>query len=246
VNRLEFLYERLYAAYGPQGWWPLPSRAARSRFDARGYHPGSYEEPRSAEGRFEIVMGAVLTQNTAWTNVEKALAALRAGGIRRPADVRACPPARLARLVRPSGSFNQKAKKLRGVAALFDGTVPRAVPSREALLAQWGIGPETADSILLYAFHRPVFVVDAYTRRILGRIGLAPADAGYDDLQRLFHRALPSRHELFNEYHALLVEHAKRHCRAVPSCAGCPVPSCRFRTAARGAARAAAGKNAPP
>jgi len=233
MNRLQALYERLLAAYGPQGWWPLPSRARRRGFDARGYHPGSFEEPRSAEGRFEIVLGAVLTQNTAWTNVEKALAALQDAGIRRAEDVLTCPPARLARLVRPSGYFNQKAKKLRGIAALFDGARPRSAPPREVLLAQWGIGPETADSILLYAFHLPVFVVDAYTRRILGRIGLAAADAGYDELQLLFHRALPPRHGLFNEYHALLVEHAKQHCRAVPVCGGCPVPTCRHRAAAR-------------
>ncbi|MGA2479987.1 MAG: hypothetical protein ABSG63_14645 [Spirochaetia bacterium] len=226
------LHDLLLVAYGPQGWWPLPGSAGRRGFDSRGYHPGDYSQPRSTRGRFEIVMGAILTQNTAWTNVEKALARLREAGILLPSDVRSCRPSRLAGLIRASGYFNQKAKKLKGIAALF--AAKGASPAREVLLAQWGIGPETADSILLYAYRQPVFVVDAYTRRILSRIGLLDGRESYARIQGLFHGELPPRHELFNEFHALLVEHAKRHCRATPLCTGCPVPACAWRDSRRG------------
>jgi endonuclease III related protein len=228
------LHDVLLAAYGPQGWWPLPGSAGRRGFDSRGYHRGDFTQPLSARGRFEIIMGAILTQNTAWRNVETALAQVRAAGIRLPPDIRSCRPARLAGLIRASGYFNQKAKKLKGVAALFAAQGASAAPSREVLLAQWGIGPETADSILLYAFHQPLFVVDAYTRRILSRIGLIGEKESYGQVQGLFHQALPPRHELFNEYHALLVEHAKRLCRASPFCDGCPIPACAWRDSRRG------------
>jgi endonuclease-3 related protein len=226
---LEELHDRLFAAYGPQGWWPTPSRAGRPGFDARGYHPGDFRQPRTPRGRFEVVLGAVLTQNTAWTNVEKALVRLHAAGIRLPAEVLSCPPARLARLIRASGYYNQKAKKLKGIAGLI---AANRSPTREVLLGQWGIGPETADSILLYAFHEPLFVIDAYTRRILARIGIIGGKERYEEIQHVFHGALPPRHELFNEFHALLVEHAKVHCRSRPVCEGCPVPSCRYRDSA--------------
>ena len=174
-------------------------------------------------------MGAVLTQNTAWTNVEKALDQLRQRRVRLPRDVLALPTASLAAMVRSSGYFNQKARKLRSLSARFDarGALgPRAAPSRDSLLAEWGVGPETADSILLYAFQVPVFVVDAYTRRILSRIGLIRGTEPYDEIQALFHGALEPEAPLFNEYHALIVEHAKRHCRTRPVCAECPVTRC--------------------
>lgn len=230
--RLHSLYTRLLSAYGPQGWWPLPSRAGARGFDSRGYHPGSFRWPRTAAERFEIIMGAILTQNTAWTNVEKALDRLHAEGIALPADVAAAPAARLSRLIRSSGYFNQKAKKLRETALAFLGKSAlsgRGALSREKLLGLWGIGPETADSILLYAFRRPVFVVDTYTRRFLERLGKITSGAGYDQIQELFHHGLPADHETYNEMHALIVEHAKRHCRAKPVCGGCPVSrSCRY------------------
>jgi len=236
-RQIEALYAQLFSAYGPQGWWPLPSRAGTRGFDANGYHPRVYGQPRTAADRFEIVMGAVLTQSSAWTNAETALARLRGAGIRLPADVRSCRQRRLARLVRPSGYYNQKARKLKAVAALFhsDGSLAAgAAPSREELLSCWGIGPETADSILLYAFRMSFFVVDAYTRRLLERIGLIPGTPrrGYDQIQRIFLDSLSHDHELFNEYHTLIVEHAKQHCRAKPLCNGCPVIVCRYRDSA--------------
>ncbi len=226
------LYSRLLAAYGAQGWWPLPSRAGRPGFDSRGYHPGSHAWPRSEQGRFEIVLGAVLTQNTAWTNAERALESLRRAGLTAPGSILDTPVNRLARLIRCSGYFNQKAKKLKAAVRLFSvpgSLAPRSAPSRDELLALWGVGRETADSILLYAFGQPVFVVDAYTRRILTRLGIIAGNESYDQIQEVFHRGLPRRAELYNEMHALIVEHAKKHCRSRPECPGCPVSrSCRY------------------
>jgi len=233
VNRtFQSIYQRLLSAYGPQGWWPLPSMAGARGFDLRGYHPGSYRWPRSAEGRFEVILGAVLTQNTAWTNVEKALQRLRVAGLVLPEHFLLVPTRRLAGLIRSSGYFNQKAKKLKVVARIFSppGSLTlRLAPSRDQLLALWGIGRETADSILLYAFARPVFVVDAYTRRVFTRLGTFDGRESYDQVQGEFHRRLPMRHELYNEMHALIVEHAKQHCRSRPQCSGCPLSrSCRY------------------
>jgi endonuclease-3 related protein len=179
-------------------------------------------------------MGAVLTQNTAWTNASAALDRLREGGVLLPSDLLAIGEARLADLVRSSGYFNQKAKKLKSIAGFFSArgalSVGR-VPARARLLAEWGIGPETADSILLYAFHLPVFVVDAYTRRILSRIGLIGGKEPYEEIQALFHASLAPTASLYNEYHALIVEHAKVHCRTRPECDSCPVRACRYRGA---------------
>jgi endonuclease-3 related protein len=234
--RISGLYEVLLAAYGRRGWWPITSLAGRAGFDARGYHPGDYDQPLSARARFEIAVGAILTQNTAWTNAESALARLRAAGVGLPDDVNALPPEHLARLIGPAGYFNQKARKLGGIARLFarpGALTLRGAPSREKLLEQWGIGPETADSILLYAFRVPVFVIDAYTRRTFGRIGLIDADEGYAGIQSRLLAALPADHALYNEYHALIVEHAKRHCRSKPLCEGCPVRPCRYRAHGR-------------
>jgi endonuclease-3 related protein len=173
----------------------------------------------------------VLTQNTAWVNAERALLALVREGVRLPPDVSEAGQARLAALVRPSGSYNVKARKLVGLAAfLGDRGLDRA-PDRTDLLGVWGVGPETADSILLYAFRQPVFVVDAYTRRVLARLGVIEGREPYGTVQDLFHRALAPSPDLFNEYHALIVRHAKEHCRAAPSCAGCVVRSCPSRLA---------------
>jgi endonuclease-3 related protein len=206
--------------------------AGKRGFDSRGYHPGSFTWPRSTAQRFEIVVGAILTQNTAWTNVEKALERLRSAGVTQPADFLQATTSRLSRLIRSSGYFNQKARKLKTVAAAFSrpGTLsPRFAPAREQLLSLWGIGKETADSILLYAFGLPVFVVDAYTRRFFERLGLLEGGESYDQIQDEVHHLLPSRPELYNEMHALIVEHAKRHCRSKPECPGCPISrSCRY------------------
>lgn len=199
------VYRTLLATYGPQRWWP-------------------------AEGPFEVVVGAVLTQNTAWTNVERAIDNLRGAGWLSPEDIAGMAPARLAELLRPSGYFNVKARRLQAVCAwlLEQGGMERlaAVSTprlRRALLTVNGVGRETADDILLYAFGRPVFVIDAYTRRLLGRMGLARPDADYEELRGLFEEGLGRRSRLFNEYHALIVRHAKEVCRPRPRCDACPL-----------------------
>jgi endonuclease-3 related protein len=221
------LYERLLARYGPQGWWPLPSLAGRRGFDDRGYHPGAYGVP-AAPQRFEVAVGAVLTQNTAWLNAETALNALAGAGLlRSPASLLACPLRRLAALIRPSGYYNQKARKLRALAAYL-ASLPRTreptpAPTRGELLALWGIGPETADSILLYAWHVPVPVADAYTRRLFHRLGWTGERAGYEELAGLCACGLPAQAPVLQEFHALVVRHAKEHCRATPVCRGCPL-----------------------
>ena len=223
------LYPLLLGAYGPQGWWPILSMAGRPGFDAKGYHPGLLAPPRTRRQRFEIALGAVLTQNTAWVNVERALAGLSSAGVRMPSDVLGMERDRLAALVRSSGYHNQKARKLFVLSAFFaspSALCSSDLPAREELLALWGIGEETADSILLYAFHQPLFVIDAYTRRFLGRVGVIGGGESYAEIQSLFHDSLPSDHELYNEYHALIVAHAKARCRAQPVCAGCPIARC--------------------
>lgn len=199
------VYERLMAAYGPQGWWP-------------------------GDGPFETIVGAVLTQNTAWRNVDRALANLRAAGALTPAAMRRMPEAELAALIRPSGYFNSKARKLKAVVehlARYEDE-PERWRSREAkelraeLLTVHGIGPETADDIVLYVAGLPSFVIDVYTRRVVDRLGIAPAGKRYEDYQALFEGHLPHDAALFNEYHALLDAHAKAVClKGVPRCGEC-------------------------
>ena len=206
-RRLLEIYRRLPDAFGPQGWWP-------------------------ARDDFEMAVGAILTQSTAWVNVEKAIANLRSAGLLSPAALHAVPERILAEMIRPSGYYNAKARKLKAFAdhlmarhggslsALFHVKLPDL---RRELLSIWGIGPETADSIVLYGARQPVFAVDAYTRRILSRLALAPADASYERLQRLFMENLPESTPLFQEYHALLVALDKGICRATPVCHRCPL-----------------------
>ena len=203
------VHDRLLVAYGPQGWWP------------------------GGPDPFEVIVGAILTQNTAWTGVERALAALRAAGALSPERMSALSEPELAELIRTSGTFRVKARRLRAFLDMlhvrFSGElgVLLALPAdalRETLLAVRGIGPETADAIALYAGGKPAFVIDAYTRRIVDRLGLASAERSYNSYSELFTSALPEDAALYNEYHALLVEHGKRRCtRRAPRCAGCPL-----------------------
>jgi endonuclease-3 related protein len=200
------LYGRLEERFGHMEWWP-------------------------AEGPFEVMVGAVLTQRTAWTNVERALERLRSAGVRDPVALMALPVEELEDLVRPSGTYRQKARRLRALLALVTdghGGDPRAFLARAPgdlraeLLGVHGIGPETADSIILYAAGGPVFVVDAYTRRVLGRLGV-DADAPYDEVATWFKAGLPEDVGLYANFHACLVELAKEHCRVRPKCTGCPL-----------------------
>jgi endonuclease III related protein len=211
------MHDRLIAAYGPQHWWP-------------------------ANSAFEVILGAYLTQNTAWTAVERSLANLRRAGALTPEGLRALPLGELRRLIRPSGFFTRKAPALKAFVAMLDEEfsgsleVLRAAPAgiiRKRLLALPGVGPETADAILLYALGTPVPVADEYMRRIAQRHGLlAPAPGrkaiSYDALSELTRRAFerdpePGRAQLYNEFHALTVAVGKAHCGRTPHCEGCPL-----------------------
>lgn len=206
------VFQRLAGDYGAQGWWP-------------------------AKTPFEVVIGAILTQNTAWTNVERAIAALdRAGGLT-PEGLRGLERSVLEGLIRPAGFFRQKAARLQAFADYLQchhhGSLEQCLGGdiqvvRAELLAQPGIGPETADSILLYAGGHPAFVVDAYTRRLFQRLGSLQGDESYSAVRNLFMTQLPAEAALFNEYHALIVVHCKSRCRkSNPRCTACPLlPFC--------------------
>lgn len=208
MNKVQGIYYLLNKAYGTQGWWPIVSNNTL----LCEYHTNP---PKNESEQFEIAVGAILTQNTAWRNVEKVLGELKRTGNLSKERIRCIPKGKLSGLIRSAGYYNQKAKKLK-LLAVFNKPV-----TRENLLDIWGIGPETADSILLYAYNKPVFVVDAYTKRIFSRVGLVNDNASYDDVQKIFHDNLSKDYEIFSEYHALLVEHAKRHCKTRPECDGC-------------------------
>ncbi|MCL5109356.1 MAG: hypothetical protein M1401_10905 [Chloroflexi bacterium] len=205
------IYRRLLSCHGPQGWWP-------------------------GESAFEVVVGAILTQATAWSNVERAIANLQAAGALSPAGLYDLGEERLAELVRPSGYFNQKARKLRAFLAVlwqeYGGDLERlwSLPAgelRERLLVIHGVGPETADSICLYAAGKPSFVVDAYTRRVFSRLGLVAEAATYDQMRGLFMENLPAEAPLFNEFHALVVKQGKDVCRKrAPRCGDCCLVDC--------------------
>lgn len=201
--QLRDVFDRLYATHGPQRWWP-------------------------GDSRFEVMVGAVLTQNTAWANVERALVNLKQADALTPEAIVATHPRRLARWLRPSGYFNVKAKRLRAFCRwlIANGGIRRLARRatgelRVALLAVHGVGPETADDILLYAFKRPVFVIDAYTRRLYARLGVIAGAESYENLRSLFERALAPDVAVYGEYHGLIVHHAKHICRPVPRCGQC-------------------------
>jgi len=225
-------YRLLYDHYEPQGWWPLIGRRSEAGFDEEGYHPGLSPE-LSDNDRFEIAAGAVLTQNTSWNNVRTALNRLlcflhEEGRELHPEDLLDMNYRVLAQCIRPSGYYNQKAKKLKVLSDFF--ITGKKNPAREELLSLWGIGPETADSILLYAFDVPVFVIDAYTVRIFSRMSGEKSDSGtfsYERLQMICENSLRRDTELYREYHALLVAHGKRTCSLRnPECPTCPLRDC--------------------
>ncbi len=207
-ENLTKIYKRLYSHYGPQGWWP-------------------------GRSRLEVIVGAILTQNTAWSNVEKAIKALRSAGCLSSArELDRLDDSELAGLIRPAGYYNVKTKRLKNFTRFlyreYAGDLSLLSKAgtqhlRQMLMDINGIGPETCDSILLYAFARPVFVVDAYTKRIFSRHGLFSEDAFYEQVQAVFRANLPSDVKIFNEFHALIVRLAKEHCKKTPVCEGCPL-----------------------
>jgi endonuclease-3 related protein len=213
TQTLLLIYRRLYERYGLQHWWP-------------------------GDSPFEVIVGAILTQSAAWQNVEKAIANLKNAGVMSPSAIRNIPQDELAQLIRSTGYYNAKAAKLKAfvtwLAVTYNNNLEKmfAIDTgslRSELLAVHGIGPETADSILLYAGDKPVFVIDAYTRRIISRLGLASAVDSYDGYQAFFTANLPLDTRLFNECHALIVRHAKECCRKQPVCCNCCLKDiCRF------------------
>jgi endonuclease-3 related protein len=208
MNRVYEIYEILLSHFGPQGWWP-------------------------GETPLEIMVGAVLTQNTSWTNVSKAIANLKKENLLSFEKLHALPVEALAEKIRPAGYFNLKAARLQNLLAFiareYNGSLEEmfAVDMqtlREGILSVKGIGPETSDSILLYAGRKAVFVVDAYTHRIFARHNIIAAEDGYHEIQEYFALALPEDVELFNEYHALIVRLGKEFCKkSKPLCARCPL-----------------------
>ena len=206
-NLLIAIYNKLYGAYGPRNWWP-------------------------GETDFEVMVVAILTQNTSWKNVEKAIQKLKEKRALSPEGIRRLEKSQLASLIRSSGYYRIKADRLKCfVDFLFEeygGNLRRMQRGkleelREKLLGVMGIGPETADSILLYGLRKPIFVVDAYTKRILSRHGLISEKASYEEIQKLFMDYLPSDEKLFNEYHALFVHLGKTLCKKMPRCNLCPL-----------------------
>ncbi len=212
-NRLIEIFDSLLEYFGPRFWWP-------------------------ADSPFEVCVGAILTQNTNWLNVEKALENLKGEDLLSPPGIRDVPAGRLAELIRPAGYFNVKSARLKDfIGWLFDryhGSLERMFAGdwrdlREELLAVRGIGPETCDSIMLYAGHKPTFVVDAYTKRLFSRLGLLSEKAPYEEIRGLFMKSLPEDVRLYNEYHALIVQHCKDFCRKKPLCESCPLNSlCKY------------------
>jgi len=199
------IYNLLFRRYGSQHWWP-------------------------GDSPLEVMVGAILTQSAAWQNVEKAIVNLKTAGVMSPAALRQIPTPELAQLIHPTGYYNAKAVKLQALVRWLRASCGDNLNTlfamktdllRRQLLDVHGIGPETADSILLYAGNKPVFVIDAYTRRIFDRLGLKPEKDNYDDWQIFFTGNLPQNTKLFNEYHALLVRHGKEACRKQPICDNC-------------------------
>jgi len=206
-EQLRQIHQLLLKAFGPQHWWP-------------------------GETPFEIILGAILTQNTSWANVEKAIVNLKAAGCLEPDKLAALEAEAIEELIRPAGYFRLKTKRLRNFTKWFFDAYGGDLDAlahietrrlREELLSVSGIGPETADSMLLYALNRPVFVVDTYTARVAVRHGLIETDIDYEQLQYLFESNLEPNVPLFNEYHALLVRVGKDFCKPKPKCAGCPL-----------------------
>ncbi len=216
MHKIKLVYKRLFKKFGKQNWWPVNE-----------VHEGCLDKRM-----FEVIIGAILTQNTSWKNVEKAIENLLAADLIDLKKISKVNKQKLAKLIRPSGYFNQKAERLKIFADYilknYNGHLTTFMEKdhreiRPELLKIKGIGPETADSIILYAFQKPMFVIDMYTKRIFSRLGVVDENIAYEDLQKMFHKNLKEDAEIFNEYHALIVEFAKQFCTKKPQCLGCPL-----------------------
>ncbi len=213
MNHLKHIYNRLLKLYGEQGWWPLLSVKGNNPTKTgsiQGYHPNDYSFPKNKKQQFEIIVGAVLTQNTSWPQVEKALLNLNTLKVLGAEKILILDEEKLKQAIKPTGYFNQKTKYLKNIAKFFI-SLKGKTPTREEILKVKGVGNETADSILLYAYKQPEFVVDAYTKRIFEYLGVINHNITYMQIKQLFEENLPKDYKVYQEYHALIVEHAKRH-----------------------------------
>jgi len=213
--KIERIYKQLLERYGKQGWWPVFNNKNKIE-----YHKNNYDIPLNEQQRFEISIGAILTQNATWKSVEISLKKLKDSNLLNPKLIIKTKDETIAELIKSSIYHNQKTKKLRIFSEWIE-TQPNI--TRETLLNLWGVGNETADSILLYAYKKPIFVIDTYTKRIFSRIGLINEKMKYEEIQKIFMNNLERDYKLFNEYHALIVEHAKRYCKTKPQCDNCPL-----------------------
>ncbi|MHA1746722.1 MAG: endonuclease III domain-containing protein [Promethearchaeota archaeon] len=233
---LSELYDLLYTHYGPQGWWPLINLNLQNegvnptlRGTFTGYHPTNYALPRTEEEIFEVMIGAILAQNTSWTNADKALGNLHSHNMLSLSKIRRLSHEELGLFIRSSGFFNQKAQRITDLCSFLlrhpisELTSMETTDLRSKLLILKGVGPETADSMLLYGLKKPSFVIDAYTRRLLHRLGVIVEYPfpPYEVYQQKFHAQLAESVDLFNEYHALIVQHCVHVCSATPRCSTC-------------------------
>ncbi|MGC8929375.1 MAG: endonuclease III domain-containing protein [Candidatus Woesearchaeota archaeon] len=217
-SKLMLVYKKLLNKYGEQGWWPI---LKQNSFEYRTFFK---HEKKSINQKFEICIGAILTQNTAWKNVEKAFVNLSRANIFSPQKILSTPEKKLAELIRPAGYYNVKTRKLKEISRFFlehKDDFENESLSREELLRVWGVGKESADYIMLYALNKPFFVIDAYTIRIFSRLGFFDEKSNYDFVQEFFQKNLAKDYKIYNEYHALIVEHAKNCCRKKPVCEDC-------------------------
>lgn len=210
---IRLIYSKLYNLYGPQGWWPLmdyegsnPTKTGATM----GYHPLNYNIPKTRREIYEIILGTILTQNTTWTSAEKALLNLKELNVINPEKLINLKEDTLKEAIRCAGFLNQKAKYIKEVTEFYI-SLEGMIPTRKELIKVEGVGNETADSILLYAFKQPEFVVDAYTKRIFIYHWIIKENDGYDMIKNLFESNLNNDMIVYNEYHALIVEHAKRY-----------------------------------
>lgn len=207
------IYEKLYKLYGPQGWWPIknyhgtnPTKTGATR----GYHPENYDIPKQRNDIFEVILGTILTQNTTWLQANNALTHLNQLNVIEPEKLLDLDDTTIKAAIRCAGFLNQKSIYLREITEFFIKLKGR-IPTRKELLKVKGVGNETADSILLYAYKQPEFVVDAYTRRIFSHLKIVDERINYMKLKHFFESNLPSDVPVYQEYHALIVEHAKRY-----------------------------------
>ena len=208
MNKIQKVYNILLKEFKHQGWWPINLK----------YLPEDYSKPGTEEEILEICFGAILTQNTSWKNVEKALINLQKNNLFNLKKLQKIDVKKLAEIIKSSGYNNQKARKIKEFINFLES---KKGITRENLLNVWGIGPETADSILLYSYKKPYFVIDAYTKRIFNRLGFK--ETRYEDLQNLFTKNLEKDYKIYNEYHALLVKLGKDVCKTKPLCHKCPL-----------------------